>query len=195
VERLVIQLTALADQIGAQLDGESTEITVSGVASLKRASRYEISFFINRLYKEALANTLAAAVILAEKDRHYCKGTALVMDNPYLGYARAATLFNPPTAQVTGIHPRAWISPTAILDASVSVGAQAVISDQVILGKAVVIGPGCVIGEAVEIGDDSRLVANVTVCSGTRIGQRALIHPGAVIGADGFGLPMIKVFG
>lgn len=56
------------------------------------------------------------------------------------------------------------------------------------LGPGVQIGPGCVIGEGVTIGEDSRLVANVTVCSGTRIGRRALIHPGAVIGSDGFRL-------
>lgn len=187
MERPVIRLTILADQIGAQLDGVSTEIIVSGVASLQRAGKQEVSFFINRLYKEALKNTQAAAVILSSKDRHYCKGAALVMDNPYLGYARAATLFNPPVIQAQGIHPRAWVSPTAILDTTVSIGAQTVIGDNVVLGKGVTIGAGCVIEESVTIGDYSRLVANVTLCSKTCIGQRVLIHPGAVIGADGFG--------
>lgn len=187
MERPVIRLTILADQIGAQLEGVSTEIIVSGVASLQRAGKQEVSFFINRLYKEALKNTQAAAVILSNKDRHYCKGTALVMDNPYLGYARAATLFNPPVIQAQGVHPHAWVSPTTILDTTVSIGAQAVIGDHVVLGKGVTIGAGCVIEESVTIGDYSRLVANVTLCSKTCIGQRVLIHPGAVIGADGFG--------
>jgi UDP-3-O-[3-hydroxymyristoyl] glucosamine N-acyltransferase len=43
------------------------------------------------------------------------------------------------------------------------------------------------IGEGVEIGEDSRLVARVTLCAGTRVGQRALLHPGCVIGREGFG--------
>ena len=188
MEHPVINLTALADQIGARLEGVSTENMISGVASLKRANKHEVSFFINHLHREALLNTQAAAVILASKDRHHCKVAALVMDNPYLGYARAATLLTSPIVQPKGIHPRAWVSPTAILDTTVSIGAQAVIGDNVVLGKEVVVGAGCVIEEAVRIGDYSRLVANVTLCLGTCIGQRVLIHPGAVIGADGFGL-------
>jgi UDP-3-O-[3-hydroxymyristoyl] glucosamine N-acyltransferase len=37
------------------------------------------------------------------------------------------------------------------------------------------------------IGADTRLVANVTICEDARLGQRCVVHPGAVIGADGFG--------
>jgi UDP-3-O-[3-hydroxymyristoyl] glucosamine N-acyltransferase len=32
------------------------------------------------------------------------------------------------------------------------------------------------------------LISGVTLCHGVEIGERVLIHPGAVIGADGFGL-------
>jgi len=37
------------------------------------------------------------------------------------------------------------------------------------------------------IGEGGRLVANVTLCHGSQIGKRVLIHPGVVVGADGFG--------
>jgi UDP-3-O-[3-hydroxymyristoyl] glucosamine N-acyltransferase len=37
------------------------------------------------------------------------------------------------------------------------------------------------------VGADSRLSARVTVADGCRIGERCIIHSGAVIGADGFG--------
>ena len=50
------------------------------------------------------------------------------------------------------------------------------------------IGPGCVIGKGVEIAENTRFIANVTVCHGTKIGRRVILHPGVVIGADGFGL-------
>jgi UDP-3-O-[3-hydroxymyristoyl] glucosamine N-acyltransferase len=39
----------------------------------------------------------------------------------------------------------------------------------------------------VRIAEDSRLVARVTLCERTRVGKRALLHPGAVIGRSGFG--------
>lgn len=186
-ERFVIQLTTLATQIGAQLQGATAEVAVWGVATLRRASQNEVSFFTSHLYRDELAKTQAAAVILASKNQRYCKVPVLVMDNPYLGYARAATLFSPPVTLPTGIHPHAWVSPKANLDPTVSVCAHAVVDAHVTLGRDVSIGPGCVLEKGVKVGDQSRLVAKVTVCSGTRIGQRVLIHPGAVIGADGFG--------
>ena len=43
------------------------------------------------------------------------------------------------------------------------------------------------LGADVTIGAGSRLSARVTVLDGVRIGERCIVHPGAVIGADGFG--------
>jgi UDP-3-O-[3-hydroxymyristoyl] glucosamine N-acyltransferase len=40
----------------------------------------------------------------------------------------------------------------------------------------------------VTIGADTRLSANVTLCNSVVVGERCLLHPGVVIGADGFGL-------
>ena len=52
------------------------------------------------------------------------------------------------------------------------------------------IGPGCVIGDDCVVGAGSELVARVTLVTRVRLGQRVLVHPGAVLGADGFGLAM-----
>jgi len=51
----------------------------------------------------------------------------------------------------------------------------------------VVVHAGCVIGDGVEVGDDSILYPNVVIYAGCRVGRRAIIHAGAVIGSDGFG--------
>lgn len=182
-----ISLSELATQIEAQLTGAEEEIWVNGVSTLKHADKKAVSFFVNAAYREELANTQAAAVILAPKDQVYCQVPSLVMANPYLGYARATALFNPPVRKKPGIHPTAWVSTESQIDVSASIGAQAVVEAGCQIGADVQIGAGCVIAEGVQIGKDSQLVANVTVCQGTRIGQRVLIHPGAVIGADGFG--------
>jgi UDP-3-O-[3-hydroxymyristoyl] glucosamine N-acyltransferase len=50
-----------------------------------------------------------------------------------------------------------------------------------------VIGAHCRIGQGVHIGADSWLYPGVTIYHRCRIGRRAIIHSGAVIGADGFG--------
>ena len=78
----------------------------------------------------------------------------------------------------------AWVDPGAQVGPFVSIGARSRV------GAGAVIGPGCVIGEDCEIGAGSRLVARVTLVTRVRLGERVLVHPGAVLGADGFGLAM-----
>jgi len=184
-----INLATLANQIGATLEPPSRgDLPILGIATLAGASGNEISFFSNGLYRDELAKTEAAAVILDRAARRYCNTNRLVMDNPYLGYARAARLFNPRPRHPLGIHPSAWVSVEANIDkTTVSIGPTAVIEAGASLGREVYIGPGCVVGSGVSIGDDSQLIANVTLCTGTRLGQGVIIHPGAVIGSDGFG--------
>lgn len=188
MKKISISLANLASQIGASLeDCPAEDLLIVGIAPLTRANKQEISFFSNRKFQKELMKTQAAAVIIASQNRHICQVPKLVMDNPYLGYAQAATLFNPPFPHSPGIHPSAWVSSEAFLDSTVSIGPQAVIEAGARLGRHVVVGPGCVVGRDVEIDSDCQLSANVTLCTGVRLGQRVLIHPGAVIGSDGFG--------
>ncbi len=49
------------------------------------------------------------------------------------------------------------------------------------------IGAGCVIGADSRIGADSLLHPRVTVLARCELGERARLHPGVVIGSDGFG--------
>ncbi|MCB1841449.1 MAG: UDP-3-O-(3-hydroxymyristoyl)glucosamine N-acyltransferase, partial [Halioglobus sp.] len=55
-----------------------------------------------------------------------------------------------------------------------------------------VISAGCVLERDVHIGDDTHILPNATIMHGVRIGARCIVHPGAVIGADGFGIAMSK---
>lgn len=109
------------------------------------------------------------------------------MENPYLGYARAAQLFDTTPKQLAGIHPTAVIADDVQIADTASVAPQVVIGSGCILGKNVSIGPGCYLGENVIIGDDSHLWSGVNIYHNVKIGKRALLHSGCVIGADGFG--------
>jgi UDP-3-O-[3-hydroxymyristoyl] glucosamine N-acyltransferase len=62
------------------------------------------------------------------------------------------------------------------------------VEEAAIIGERSFIGPSCVVGRGAFVGEDCRLVANVTLCQGVSIGDRSHIHPGVVIGADGFGI-------
>jgi UDP-3-O-[3-hydroxymyristoyl] glucosamine N-acyltransferase len=181
-----VTLHELADSVGGQVEGDDCLIT--GVATLEQAQPGTISFFSNRAYKKYLQVTNASAVILLAEDIELCPVSALVTENPYLTYAHVAAFFNPEPPFQSGVHPSAVIDHTSKIDSSAWVGPNCTIGPGVIIEEGVFIGPGCVIEKGASIGKFSKLVANVTICHQSLIGQHVLIHPGVVIGSDGFGI-------
>ena len=101
-----------------------------------------------------------------------------------------AALFERRQAREPGIHPNAVIDPTARIAPGAHVGPFVTVGARSVVGEGSVLGPGCIIGEDCVVGDGCELIARVTLVTRVRLGQRVLVHPGAVIGADGFGLAM-----
>ena len=182
-----LSLGELAVELGCELAGDP-DARVARVATLGEAGPADLAFLANAAYRRQLATTRAGAVVLAPGDADDCPGACLVHPNPYVAYARAATLLYPPHRAAAGVHPSAVIEPGADVHATASVAAHVFIETGARIGAGVAIGPGCVVGRDAVIDEDTRLVARVTVLHGVRIGRRCLLHPGAVIGADGFGL-------
>jgi UDP-3-O-[3-hydroxymyristoyl] glucosamine N-acyltransferase len=179
-------LSELAERFGCTLYG-AADVTVSRVATLSHAGPDAITFLANPSYRHLLASSRAGAVILEERYRGDCPVACLVAANPYATYSRIAALLYPPRPALPGVHPTAVVAEDVRIAASAEIGPQAVVGRASVIGDAAVIGPGSVVGDDVEIGAGSRLVANVSVLDRVRIGQRCLLHPGVVIGADGFG--------
>ncbi|MDZ7751036.1 MAG: UDP-3-O-(3-hydroxymyristoyl)glucosamine N-acyltransferase [Gammaproteobacteria bacterium] len=181
-----LSLHELAECIGARLEGDG-EVRVGGMATLAGAVAGDVSFLTNPAYRAQLGTTRASAVILGEEDLGACPTNALVMANPYAGYAYAATALNPPDAAPVGCHPGAHVDPSACIGEGVWLGPGAVVEANARIGAGCFIGPGCVVARGAGLGPGGRLVANVYIGESVRVGARFLIHPGAVIGADGFG--------
>jgi len=131
-------------------------------------------------------------VVLRESDADACPVTALLTPEPYAAFARIAALFEPRPEHRAGIHPSAVIDPSAQVAPDASIGPYVVIGARSHIGAGAHIGPGCIIGDDCSIGDGCRLVAHVTLVTRVRLGKRVLIHPGAVLGADGFGIAMTQ---
>lgn len=171
---------------GVVLGDDSSE--VESFATLEHASNHQISFLANLKYKKFLAKTAAGAVIVNAEAASLVPNNAIVVEDPYVAYAKAARLLNPVSFHGAGIATSAVVSDDAVIHESASIGAQAVIESGVEIAEHVVIGPNCVIQTGVKVGAGSRLTANITLCTGVKIGARCIIHPGVVIGADGFGI-------
>ena len=179
------------EQIVARLGGEAVgEVSapLTGVATLDSAGPSDIAFLANPKYRGRLATTRAGAVIVGPGDRDAASIPRVVTENPYAYYARAVALFHPEEPWQPGIHPFAQVDAAATVDALAEIGAFVVIGAGATIGPRARIGAQCTIGRGSSVGEGTRLHPRVTVYDGCTIGARCILHSGAVIGADGFGM-------
>lgn len=182
----VYRLEEIASALGAELRGDP-DAPVSGLATLQAAQPGQISFLANPSYARYLEATRATAVILSPSVADQAPTNVLLLENPYLGYARLSHWFDPAPKAEPGIHPSAVIHPDATVADSASVGPLAVIEADAVIGEHAVIGASCVIGARSQVGGGSVLRPRVTLAHDVVLGQRCHILSGAVIGSDGFG--------
>ncbi len=180
-------LADLAERFGLRLHGDGGR-SIDGVATLANAGARQLAFLSNGKYAAQLAATGAGAVILREEHLADCPVDALVAADPYVAYAKIAALFERLPAAASGIHPTAVVDAGATVAAGASVGPCCVVAAGAVIAEGAVLGPHCIVGEDCTVGAQSRLVARVTLVTRVRLGRRVLVHPGAVIGSDGFGL-------
>jgi UDP-3-O-[3-hydroxymyristoyl] glucosamine N-acyltransferase len=179
-------LGELAVRFGLELRGDPA-VRISHVATLSQATEGALCFLANSRYRKHLASTRASAVVVNGSDVEACPAAALVDANPYLAYARIATLMYPAVAMTAGIHPSSVVAAGATVAPSAAIGPLCFIEAGAVLGERVQVGAGCTVLAGTSIGEDTQLMPRVTLCAGVTIGARCLLHSGAVIGADGFG--------
>ncbi len=181
---MAVRLDEIVARLGGQLVGDGG-IRVNGLATLEAAGPDQISFLANPKYRSQLATTRAAAVIVDASVAAACPAAAIVTAQPYRYFARLSQWLGAPARPAAGIHASAVVE--VEVPASASIGANASVAKGARIGENVVVEANCSIGPEAEIDDDSWLHPNVCVYPGCRIGKRAIVHSGAVIGADGFG--------
>ncbi len=184
----VFAASELAQRFELELRGEDRR--VHGVGTLSNATPAQLSFLANPRYRGQLADSAAGVVVLRAEDAADCAMTTLIARDPYVAFAKIAALFERKPVREAGIHPSAAIDPSASVDPSAHIGPHVSIGARSRIGAGASIGPGCIIGDDCDVGDDCELVARVTLVTRVRLGKRVLIHAGAVLGADGFGIAM-----
>lgn len=187
---MTLTVAEISVRYGCRVQGDPDTV-IERVATIEHATPGSISFLANPRYRRWLGETRASAVIVSAADADDCAVTALIHENPYAVYARVAAELSPVPVPVPGIHAAAVVHGDATVPDSCHVGPGAVIEQGAVLGENVSIGPGAVVGANVQIGAGTRLLANVTLCHDVRLGRRCLIHPGTVIGSDGFGIARV----
>jgi UDP-3-O-[3-hydroxymyristoyl] glucosamine N-acyltransferase len=185
-------LLSIAQSVQAQVVGDGA-VEISGIASISQATSVDLVFVEDEKSLRSALASAAAAVIAGEfaraplaKEKTKSK-PLLIARHPRLAFARAARLLCPAPARQPGTHPSAVVHASARLGKDVMVAERAVIGEQAEIGDRAWIGAGAVIGDGVRIGSDCEIYPNVTIYPGARLGDRVLVHAGAVLGGDGFG--------
>ncbi len=164
------------------------DVAIERVASLESAGPGDIAFLSQARHRSKLNATRAAALILPRAERDATQAPRILCDDPYVYFARVSALLNPPAPFTPGVHASAVVEAGARIAGSAHVGPGCHVGRNAELGENVCVEAGCAIGDEVRIGEGSRLYPCVVVYARCAIGKRAIIHSGAVIGADGFGM-------
>jgi UDP-3-O-[3-hydroxymyristoyl] glucosamine N-acyltransferase len=177
----------IARAIGAKVIGNE-QAAIEGVASIASASGSDLVFVEDQKHLETALGSAAGAVIAGSFAEEIASPkTLLIAAHPRLAFARAARLLRGGETRKVGVHPSAVIHPSVELGKEVSVDPRAVVGEDARLGDRTWVGTGCVIGRGVVLGEDCEIYPHVTIYPGTRIGNRVIVHAGAVLGSDGFG--------
>jgi UDP-3-O-[3-hydroxymyristoyl] glucosamine N-acyltransferase len=184
---MVFTVEELARKLGARVEGNPS-LEIRAAAGLREAQPGDLSFLGNPRYAGLMKATAASAVLVGEAWQGETRATLIRVAGVDAAFAQAAFwLGRLPVTFKPGIHPTAVIAEGARLGAEVGVGPYCVIEPGAVIGDRTILVAQCYIGHEVTIGSDCRLYPQVTIREYTRIGNRAILHNGAVIGSDGFG--------
>jgi len=174
----------LVEKLGLELVGEDVEFS-SPPRPLEEAGEDDWTVLFALPYRgepRKVLALLAPGVVEAIQARAY-----LLSPHPRKALAEVLKHWEVLPHLPEGVHPDAWVHPTARIAAGVRVGPGVWIGPEAEIGEGTWIFPHVYVGDGVRIGRDCRIYPHVTLYPGTILGDRVILHAGCVIGADGFG--------
>lgn len=164
------------------------DIQIDGLSTIQHGKPNTLSFFHNPRYRQFLETTTAAAILVDERNFEHVTQPAIVCGNTHAAWAYVTQLFQQAYRNFdVGIHPTVILGSNTKIGKNVTIGAYSVIGENVVIGEGSYIDAQCVIERDVVMGDDCYLFSGVTVRYECQLGNRVVLHPNAVIGAEGFG--------
>lgn len=178
-------LAELATALGAEVVGDPS-VEIRSVATLHEAGPGQLSFLANPKYRAQVRDTRASAVLVRSEDRVEGQNLLVVQD-PYLAFARAVSLLHPVEHPRRGVEAGAHLAPGARVGATTTVLAGATVDEGAEVGDGTVLYPGVYVGRGARVGRDCVLYPNAVVREGCVLGDRVILQPNSVVGSDGFG--------
>lgn len=178
----------IAEYIQGIIEGDEN-VTVHTFAKIEEGIPGAISFLSNPKYTHYIYDT-QSSIVLVNKDfvpESEVKTTLIRVDNAYESLAKLMTLYEQSQPKQTGIHPLAYVSPTAKIGKNVYLAPFACVGDHAEIGDNTELHPHATVGRGAKVGKNCILYTNCNVYHDCRVGNHCILHSGCVIGADGFG--------
>ena len=182
-----IKLNEVAEFLDGKLSG-NPNLEIEGLAKIEEAQTGDLTFLYLPAYEKYFPNTKASAILVkpgfarTRSDISYIE-----VNDPNKAFSKVLIKYYSPDFPLSDIDATAFVHPDAGIGKNVSIGKNVVISAGCKIGDNVKIFHNTVLLEDVEIGDNSLIFQNVSIREKCKIGRRVVIHPGTVIGSDGFG--------
>jgi UDP-3-O-[3-hydroxymyristoyl] glucosamine N-acyltransferase len=180
-------ISEIARLVGGIVSGSGEKI-ITGLNKIEDAGEGELTFLGGAAYQKYFPATKATA-ILVKRDFEKSRSDLIYIevDDPGKAFLVILTHYFTPEITLQGIDPSAYIHPTAFIGPNVSIGKNVVIEEGCVIGKGTKIFHNTVILRNTVIGDDCLIFQNVSLREDSVLGNRVILHPGVVIGSDGFG--------
>jgi len=180
-------LGEIADFVNGRVIGDP-QARIAGLASIESAKPGDLTFLDDQKgFETALRSPASAVIVSGVAELPTYSKPLLLSAHPRLAFARAAQLLFPPALRAACVHGSAIVGSSAKVPRNVTIEARVVVCENAEIGEGTRVGAGSVIGENVKLGCECVIYPNVTIYPGVRIGNRVIVHAGAVLGSDGFG--------
>ncbi len=196
-------MVATVEQLAALVRGRVVgdgSVSIQGARPVNEAGPGDITFVEDEKYAKLLKTSPASAAIVGPHFRPPASASAsepkaeepafptIEVDDPLAAFlAVREHLRGGKRARWSGVHPMAYVAPTAKIGQDVAVYPFAYVGDGAEVGDGSTLHPHSVVGADCKLGKDVTLHPGVVLYEGVVLGDRVEIHGGSVLGGDGFG--------
>jgi UDP-3-O-[3-hydroxymyristoyl] glucosamine N-acyltransferase len=189
---VVATVEELARLVQGRLVGDGT-LDIRAARTIAEAGPGDITFIESERFAKLLKGSPASAAIVGPHFNRARQEAApslavIEVDDPMAAFLAVRNHLTGEVApRWTGVHPQAWVAPTAHLGADVAIYPFAYVGDDVHIGDGTTLHPGAVIGDRCRVGRDCIIHAKAVLYADVALGDRVEVHSGSVLGGDGFG--------
>ena len=185
----------VAEVTGARLlNGADSDVQITGIASAATGGPGMLVYVDGNRNAALMKRLQASAVLCLEEMAQAVPAgvVVLVTTHPQRAFATFGHALFPAAVRPSrwtaedGVSTKAYVDPTARIEAGAVIEAGASVGPGVAIGAGTVVASNAVVGPNCQIGRDCYVGPGVSIqCA--LIGNRVMLHQGAAIGKDGFG--------